>query len=77
MTTVNFTVIILHNIMRGTEKMDTNENRIKSSDLLDEIKILLKDTYIAGIRKRGDELDLHFANGQHFVLTIWETSKEK
>ena len=51
--------------------MDENK-RIEAEGLLEEIKIALKDIFLATVRKRGDELFMQFPNGQKFVLTVWE-----
>ncbi len=51
--------------------MDANE-KIEAPQLLDEIKILLKDDFIASVRKTGDEIAMQFPNGQRFAVTVWE-----
>ncbi len=50
-----------------------NENeRIQAENLLEEIKVALKDIFLATLRKRGDEIVMQFPNGQKFALTVWE-----
>lgn len=51
--------------------MDENE-RIETENLLEEIKVALKDILVAKVRKRGDEISMQFSNGQKFALTVWE-----
>ena len=48
------------------------DKRIEAEELLQEIKISLKDDFVASVRKRGDELVLQFTNGQKFAVTVWE-----
>lgn len=53
------------------------EERIETEGLLEEIKIALKDIFLATVRKKGDELSMQFPNGQKFVLTVWEDKFDK
>ena len=56
--------------------MDESE-KIEAEKLLEEIKISLKDDFVASVRKKGDELVLEFPNGQRFVVTVWEDKFHK
>ncbi|MDE6059605.1 MAG: hypothetical protein K2G44_06185 [Clostridia bacterium] len=53
------------------------KNCFKADELLKQIKPLLKDFFIAKIRKKGDELVIDFPNGQRFILTVWEDKFHK
>lgn len=53
------------------------KDSFKADELLKQIKPLLKDFFIAKIRKRGDELVMDFPNGHRFVLTVWEDKFHK
>ncbi len=54
--------------------MDETE-RIQPQMLLEEIRIALKDIFIATFRKLEDELLIKFPNGQTFTLAVWENKK--
>lgn len=56
--------------------MDKSE-KIETPKLLQEIKLVLKDFFVASVRRKGDELVLQFPNGQKFVLTVWEDNFAK
>ena len=43
--------------------------------LLEEIKVLLKEYFVAKVRKKGDELELRFLGGEVFLLTVWQVSE--
>lgn len=45
--------------------------------LLEEIRIILKDYFVASIRKAGDELRMRFAGGETYCLTVWKQSSQK
>lgn len=45
--------------------------------LLEEIRIILKDYFVASIRKAGDELRIRFAGGETYCLTVWKQSSQK
>lgn len=51
--------------------MDESE-KIETQKLLKEIQIVLRDCFVASVRRKGDELVLQFPNGQKFALTVWE-----
>ena len=48
------------------------EERLETENLLEEIKVAIKDIFVATVRKRGDEISIQFPNGQKFALTVWE-----
>lgn len=52
-----------------------DKERIAADALLAEIKIAIKDTFIAAVRKSGDGLQIKFPNGQTFTLALWENQK--
>ena len=43
--------------------------------LLEEIKLLCKDNFVAVVRKKGDGIELKFLNGAVFTVAVWETSR--
>ena len=45
---------------------------IKAEDLLEEIKIALRDAFVAKFYRQGQELNITFLNGQKFTLTLQE-----
>ena len=45
--------------------------------LLEEIRIILKDYFVASIRKAGDELRIRFAGGETYCLTVWKQTSQK
>lgn len=45
--------------------------------LLEEIRVILKDYFVATIRKAGDELRMRFAGGETFCLTVWRQTSQK
>ena len=45
--------------------------------LLEKIRIVLKDYFVASIRKAGDELRIRFAGGETYCLTVWKQSSQK
>ena len=69
MTSYNCKIIII-----GME--ETSDN-IKIGNLLQEIQEVLKDIFVAKIRKRGAELEIEFLNGQSFTLTLFENAPKK
>lgn len=55
-----------------------NENEeIKTEFLLQEIRIALKDIFVATVHRCKDGINIHFPNGQTFVLALWEQRAEK
>ena len=48
------------------------EEKIEAKDLLQEIKLAVKDLFVAKLHQTGDEVSLTFSNGQRFILTLWE-----
>lgn len=50
------------------------EEKIETRELLEQIKIAVKDVLIAVVRKSGDELKITFPNGQIFTLALWENN---
>ena len=48
------------------------EEKIEARDLLQEIKLAIKDLFVAKMHQSGDEVSLTFSNGQRFILTLWE-----
>ena len=57
----------------------SKETQIPISEelLLEEIRVILKDYFVATIRKAGDELRMRFAGGETFCLTVWRQSLPK
>ena len=45
--------------------------------LLEEIRVILKDYFVASIRKAGDELRIRFAGGETYCLTVWKQTSQK
>ena len=50
---------------------------LTAEEILEEIRLLLKDTFIATVRKRGDELELRFPGGERFTVAVWSNNAEK
>lgn len=50
---------------------------LSSEEILEEIRLLLKDTFIATVRKRGGELELRFPGGERFTVAVWRNNAEK
>ncbi len=50
---------------------------LTAEEILEEIRLLLKDTFIATVRKRGDELELRFPGGERFTVAVWRNNAEK
>ena len=48
------------------------QNTIQLKDLLLELKCAIEDLFIAQIVERQQEIELHFLNGQKFVVKIEE-----
>lgn len=46
--------------------------KIEVENLVEEIRLALKDILIATTRKYLDEIHIHFPNGQNFTVAIWE-----
>lgn len=47
---------------------------VEASDLLTDIKVLIKEYYLATMCDDGDSLAIKFNNGQSFKLSIVETT---
>ena len=56
--------------------MDNNE-KIKKEFLLQEIRIAIKDIFIAEVHRCKDGINLRFPNGQAFELSLWENTSKK
>ena len=56
--------------------MDT-EDKIYTVDLAQEIKIAIKDIFIAKMRRCRDEIHLDFPNGQKFTVDVMEDDGDK
>ena len=56
----------------------TNETeRFMTAELiLEELKVILKDSFVATVRKAGDELRLRFPGGELFCLTVWRLDEK-
>lgn len=50
------------------------KNKIEAEFLLQEIRIALKDVFVATVHRCKDGINLHFPNGQTFVLALWENT---
>ncbi len=46
--------------------------KIKSEELLEQIKLCLKDFFVAEVKEKENSLELHFENGQNFRLFLQE-----
>lgn len=53
-------------------KNKNTNDKITAEGLLAEIKPLLKDCFVAKIRKSEDGLLIVFPNGQRFSVAVWE-----
>lgn len=51
------------------------KERIEAGALLEEIKIAIKDIFIAKVHKNEDGLQIKFPNEQVFTLALWENKK--
>ena len=49
--------------------------KLSAELLLEELRVLIKEEYIAVVRRKGDELELRFPNGEGYSLTIWKNTK--
>ena len=55
---------------------EQGQNAKLSAELLvEELRVLIKEEFIAVVRKKGDELELRFPNGESYSLTIWKNTK--
>ena len=52
------------------------KEKITAEQLLQEIKPIMKDCFVAVVRKTSDGLSLVFPNGQKFTVAVWETIKK-
>lgn len=50
--------------------------KVELIDLLADIKVLLKEYYIATFDDRGNSLNIKFNNGQKYRLTVEETTEK-
>lgn len=48
------------------------EEKIEAKDLLQEIKLAIKDLFVAKMHQTEDEVSLAFPNGRRFILALWE-----
>lgn len=53
-------------------EMKGEKQKLTAEELLEEIRILCKESFIATVRKKGDEIELKFPGGETFLLTLWE-----
>lgn len=56
-------------------KSDAEEEHFSAEELKAEVYLALKDCFEASIQTEKDGIDLHFFNGQHFVVTVEEVGK--
>ena len=49
---------------------------VDAMDLLTDIKVLIKEYYLATFCESGDSLNIKFNNGQTFKLSIVETTQK-
>lgn len=52
------------------------EEKITAEQLLQEIKPIIKDCFVAVVHKNSDGLSLSFPNGQKFTVAVWENTKK-
>ena len=52
-----------------------NTEKIKAEDLAEELKIAIKDIFVAQTRKYLDEIHMKFPNGQKFTIAVWENKE--
>ena len=52
--------------------MKEEKQKLSAEELLEEIRILCKESFIATVRKKGDEIELKFPGGETFLLTLWK-----
>ena len=57
--------------MKDVENKQCAGQSLTAGLLLEEIRVILKDSFVAQIRKAGDELVLRFPGGKVFRLTVW------
>ncbi len=50
------------------------QEEFRAEELLEIVRVVLKDELTAVIRRRGDELTITFPGGERYVLTVWRES---
>lgn len=55
--------------------LEGQDAKLSAELLLEELRVLIKEEFIAVVRKKGDELELRFPNGESYSLTIWKNAK--
>ena len=53
------------------------KDKIEAAFLLQEIRIALKDVFVATVHRCKDGINIHFPNGQTYVLALWEDKPKK
>ena len=61
-----------HKFLLDNESMSEVENKIDVNDLLTDIKVLMREYYVATFGESGKSLNIAFNNGQKFRLTVEE-----
>ncbi|MDE6058608.1 MAG: hypothetical protein K2G44_01030 [Clostridia bacterium] len=56
--------------------LHTEVNEITADELMGELKLLIKENYIAKLYRQGQQLNITFLNGQKFLLTLKEIRYE-
>ena len=51
--------------------MKEEKRKLTAEEILEEIRILCKESFIATVRKKGDEIELKFPGGETVLLTLW------
>ncbi|MDE7159045.1 MAG: hypothetical protein K2N74_05665 [Clostridiales bacterium] len=51
------------------------EEQITAERLLEEIKPIIKDCFVAIVHQNSDGLSLRFPSGQKFTVAVWENKK--
>lgn len=51
------------------------KEKIETLELVEQIKIALKDVFVAKMKKQLDEIHITFLNGQKFVIAVWEDKR--
>lgn len=65
-----------HNFLLDNETMSEIESKVETFDLMTDIKVLLREYYIATFGESGNSLNIAFNNGQRFSIAVAEVNAE-
>lgn len=59
----------------NTTNEEIDKTAISVEEIIENIKPIFKDVFVAKVRKTYDGLKLEFTNGQSFTVAVWENKK--